>query len=489
VPSKMYDLRLFPAKLIPCELISINKKILINTWGFFLDLSASIIFSLFIFYGFFAYSGAALLYFHFKNERLPYVASWAIATILVGTATFLIVLRDVLPLGHAHRLGNAFNMAAYVYFYYSYRSLLGKKICFKRVACKAIISSIALVGILTFVSDHYDPLYQTSVVAFFGMVINFFTGLLAFRYRQNNKIYLASLLGYIFLIGAFFWGLRFIATLFYGLGFAYEGGMGNVLTFTPLFVLGIVQYISFLTLVSSIEWQKKEHLIHEINLMKVDSATRKVKQSEMQYLATLNALAKARDNETGNHVLRTQEFVRLLALRLRVQGRYIEQLSDESIDLMVKAAPLHDIGKIGIPDSILLKCDGSLTDEEWVVMKTHTLIGESVLGALDVERDLESDMVAKAIRIAGGHHEKWNGSGYPRGLKGEAIPLEARIMALADMYDALVSERIYKKSWTHEEAVQEILSKQGCQFDPAIVDAFMAELDAFKAISAQYQDS
>ena len=238
----------------------------------------------------------------------------------------------------------------------------------------------------------------------------------------------------------------------------------------------------------SIEWQKKEHLINEVNLMKVHSANRKVEQTEMQYLATLNALAKARDNETGNHVLRTQEFVRLLALRLRAQGRYIEQLSDESIELMVKAAPLHDIGKIGIPDGILLKSDGPLTDEEWIIMKTHTLIGESVLGALDVERDLESDMVAKAIRIAGGHHEKWDGSGYPRGLQGEAIPLEARIMALADMYDALVSKRVYKKSWTHDEAVKEILSKRGSHFDPKVVDAFMSELDSFKAISEQYQD-
>ncbi len=451
-------------------------------------LSASIIFSLFLFYGFFSYSGAALLYFHFKNERLPYVASWVIATALIGTATFLIVLRDVLPNNYAYRLGNAFNIASYVYFYYAYRSLLGKKICFKQIALKAIFAAILLLLILIFIGDYFDPRYQASVVAFFGMGFNFFTGLLAFRLHQKNKIYLSSLLSIIFLSNAFFWGLRVAGGLFYGLGFAYEGGLMNAMTFTPLFVLGIVQYISFLALVSSIEWQKKEHLINEINLMKVHSANRKVEQSEMQYLATLNALAKARDNETGNHVLRTQEFVRLLALRLRVQGRYIEQLSDESIELIVKAAPLHDIGKIGIPDGILLKSDGPLTDEEWIIMKTHTLIGESVLGALDVERDLESDMVAKAIRIAGGHHEKWDGSGYPRGLQGEAIPLEARIMALADMYDALVSKRVYKKSWTHDEAVKEILSKRGSHFDPEVVDAFLSELDSFKAISEQYQD-
>ena len=226
----------------------------------------------------------------------------------------------------------------------------------------------------------------------------------------------------------------------------------------------------------------------ENNLMKVELAHKKAEQSELQLLASLNALAKARDNETGNHIIRTQHYVNLLALRLRSDGHYIEQLSDHFIASLVKAAPLHDIGKIGIPDQILLK-KGSLTASEWEVMKTHTLIGESVLDAAHIDHEGDADIIATAIKIAGGHHEKWDGSGYPRSLSGLDIPLEARIMSLADMYDALVSSRVYKKAWTHEQAREEILSKRETYFDPLIVDAFIAEQDVFEEIAQKYQDS
>jgi response regulator RpfG family c-di-GMP phosphodiesterase len=219
-------------------------------------------------------------------------------------------------------------------------------------------------------------------------------------------------------------------------------------------------------------------------IMKLESANIKAEQSELQLFSSLNALAKVRDNETWNHIIRTQHYVNLLALRLHSEGHYIDILSDQGITSLVKAAPLHDIGKVGIPDSILLK-SGPLTDEEWTIMKTHTLIGESVLGFTP---DAISGVVAKAIKIAGGHHEKWDGTGYPRGLAGEAIPLEARIMSLADVYDALVSKRVYKKAWSHEEAVQEIISKRGIAFDPLIVDAFIAEQDTFREIGQAYSD-
>lgn len=225
----------------------------------------------------------------------------------------------------------------------------------------------------------------------------------------------------------------------------------------------------------------------ENNSMRLDLAQKKAEQSEVQLLTSLNALAKARDNETGNHIIRTQNYVKALAQRLRDDGRYSESLSDQSIETLFKAAPLHDIGKIGIPDNILLK-RGPLTDEEWVVMKTHPLIGESVLSGSLPNEEADQDVIAVAIKIAGGHHEKWDGTGYPRGLAGEAIPLSARIMSLADMYDALVNERVYKKAWTHEEAVQEILSKQSTQFDPFVVDAFIAEQGAFKEIANKYRD-
>lgn len=208
---------------------------------------------------------------------------------------------------------------------------------------------------------------------------------------------------------------------------------------------------------------------------------------EEQLLASLNALAMARDNETGNHILRTQHYVKALALRLRMMKHYVAELSDVDIELLFNAAPLHDLGKIGIPDAILLK-PGSLTEDEWVIMKTHTTIGEQVLNAAEVKHEMKNDVITKAIMIAGGHHEKWNGQGYPRGLVAAQIPLPARIMSLADMYDALVSERVYKKGWTHDDAVAEILSKREVQFDPAVVDAFLLEAENFKAIAQRYQD-
>lgn len=209
---------------------------------------------------------------------------------------------------------------------------------------------------------------------------------------------------------------------------------------------------------------------------------------ESQMLSSLNALAMARDNETGNHIIRTQIYVKILGLRLREMGHYSKELDNLKIDLLVKAAPLHDVGKVGIPDNILHK-PGPLNDEEWLIMKTHTTIGEAVLSSSELEFEGDNGVVKMALKIAGGHHEKWDGTGYPRGLKGEDIPLPARIMAIADVYDALVSDRVYKAGWSHEEAIKEIVSKRGSHFDPLLVDAFILENDHFKTIANKYRDS
>jgi HD-GYP domain-containing protein (c-di-GMP phosphodiesterase class II) len=209
---------------------------------------------------------------------------------------------------------------------------------------------------------------------------------------------------------------------------------------------------------------------------------------EKQMLSTLNALALARDNETGNHIIRTQNYVKSLALRLRMMGHYVKELNDQCIDTLYKAAPLHDIGKVGIPDNILNKM-GPLSDEEWQLMKSHAAIGEAVLSSTDIDVGGDHGVVKKAIQIAVGHHEKWDGTGYPRGLKGNEIPLSARIMALADVYDALVSERVYKSGWDHEDAVKEIVSKSGIHFDPLVVDALIAEQSNFQDIAQKYRDN
>ena len=204
-------------------------------------------------------------------------------------------------------------------------------------------------------------------------------------------------------------------------------------------------------------------------------------------LHSLNALSMVRDNETGNHILRTKNYVHAIATRLRSMEKYVDELSNDAIEEMVKAAPLHDIGKVGIPDNILKK-EGSLTPEEWVIMKTHASLGEEVLKAAKVEDANHTKVLDTAIKIAGGHHESWDGSGYPRGLSGTQIPLAARIMSLADMYDALVSERVYKKKWSHDDACAEIERLKGVRFDPAVVEAFMMECDHFVEIANRYQD-
>ncbi|MBU3589340.1 HD-GYP domain-containing protein [Polynucleobacter sp. 80A-SIGWE] len=205
-------------------------------------------------------------------------------------------------------------------------------------------------------------------------------------------------------------------------------------------------------------------------------------------LKSLNALSMVRDNETGNHILRTKNYVRALAERLKASGVYEDQLSKKAIDYIVKAAPLHDIGKVGIPDSILKK-PGSLTDEEWQTMKTHAGLGRDVLTAAKLKDAKHTHVLDAAIQIAGCHHEAWDGSGYPQGLKGEEIPLAARLMSLADTYDALVNERVYKKGWTHDEACAEIASLKGKRFDPLVVEAFMQEKENFLRISEMYSDA
>ena len=216
----------------------------------------------------------------------------------------------------------------------------------------------------------------------------------------------------------------------------------------------------------------------------LDSAKHTILARENQMLAALNALASANDNDTGNHIIRTQQYVRLLAQRLKVMGHHPAILTNEHIERLFKVAPLHDLGKVGIPDAILKKM-GKLTAEERVQINQHSMIGESILLAAQAEGS-GSDLIATALKITGHHHERWDGSGYPRKLIGESIPIEARIMAVADVFDALVGSRPYKKAWTIEDAYIEIVSLSGTAFDPIVIDAFIAERHNFEAIANKH---
>jgi putative two-component system response regulator len=204
-------------------------------------------------------------------------------------------------------------------------------------------------------------------------------------------------------------------------------------------------------------------------------------------IMAMASLAETRDNETGNHIRRTQLYVRCLAEKLSAHPRFADFLSERNIELLFKSAPLHDIGKIGIPDTILLK-PGKLTPEEFEVMKTHTTLGRNAIE--DAERRLGMKVVflTMAKEIAYSHQEKWDGSGYPLGLAGEAIPVSARLMALADVYDALISKRVYKPAFTHEVSCDIVIKGRGTHFDPDVTDAFIAVADNFAAIARKYTD-
>jgi len=212
-----------------------------------------------------------------------------------------------------------------------------------------------------------------------------------------------------------------------------------------------------------------------------------LQQTRDSAIVGLSALAESRDNETGAHILRTQKYIKSLALDLQALPSHSSLLSDEYIDLLYKSAPLHDVGKVGIPDNILLK-PGKLTDDEFETMKQHPMIGAQALSIAESQMEGDSSFLMLAKEIALTHHEKWDGSGYPQKLEGEDIPLSGRLMALADVYDALISKRVYKPGFSHEKARGIILEGKGTHFDPQIVEAFMRVEDEFKAIAKQYQD-
>lgn len=206
---------------------------------------------------------------------------------------------------------------------------------------------------------------------------------------------------------------------------------------------------------------------------------------EHQLVDTLNALALARDSETGGHALRTQEYVKSLAGNLKNSGCYAEELTDHFHDALCRAAPLHDIGKIGVPDHILQK-RGAHTPEESEIMKTHAALGANILRASQPLG--QNNVIDMGVVVAGTHHEHWDGTGYPNGLRGQQIPLAGRIMAVADVYDALTAKRKYKHSWAHEDAAALIIAGKGVHFDPVIVEAFERVAFEFQRIARMHID-
>lgn len=213
---------------------------------------------------------------------------------------------------------------------------------------------------------------------------------------------------------------------------------------------------------------------------KVKKRDNEIIESQMATIFALVKLSESRDKDTGDHILRVAKLCALLADKLRRREKYKDYINGDYVESIFKATPLHDIGKVGISDSILRK-PGELTAEEYEIMKTHTTIGESILNEINT-RYSEYRFLKLGKCITRHHHEKWDGTGYPDGLKGENIPLSARIMAIADTYDALRSDRVYKEAYSHEKSLKIIKQGAGSHFDPEIVDVFMEYEREIKAL-------
>ncbi len=267
---------------------------------------------------------------------------------------------------------------------------------------------------------------------------------------------------------------------------------------TKGFNLGAVDYITKPFELTEIKARVKTHLslmlakkelsMHNSILEEtVIERTKQLVATQDALTFSMAALAEFRDPDTGGHITRTQSYIKALTSYLKSNEKFKGLLDREIIRLLYNTAPLHDIGKVGVPDSVLLK-PGKLTIEEFEEMKKHTLYGKAALKVANDKLNYKCPFLKLANEIAFTHHEKWDGSGYPRGLNGKEIPLPGRLMALADVYDALISKRVYKQPLPHKEAVGIIIDGIGTHFDPDIGESFIAINEDFRSIALKFAD-
>jgi len=285
-----------------------------------------------------------------------------------------------------------------------------------------------------------------------------------------------------------------------GIPVIFLTAMSEIANKTKGFQLGAVDYITKPFEILEVQARLKTHLslvMARRHLeMQNETLEEKVRERTLELALTqdvtihsLASLAETRDNETGGHIIRTQNYVKALAGRMARDARHREALDETTIDLLFKSAPLHDIGKVGVPDAILLK-PGKLSEGEFEIMKTHAELGYQALARAEQAFEMKNrpSFLKHAKDIAYSHHEKWDGGGYPRGLAGEDIPLSGRIMALADVYDALICKRVYKPAFPHEKAAAIIREGSGGHFCPDAAEAFTALEDVFQRIASRFAD-
>jgi len=268
----------------------------------------------------------------------------------------------------------------------------------------------------------------------------------------------------------------------------FVSAMGEVTDETKGLALGAVDYITKPVIAELVlsrvntHLALKKHTDHLDELVK--DRTEQLKRNKDAILLVMGLVAEYRDLETGDHLQRTSRYVRVMTESLLSHAQFKDQLTEEHVEMFSNAAPLHDIGKVAIADRILLK-EGKLTKEEFEIMKQHAVVGEQTIAEAQLYLD-DPALLDTAKEIAGSHHEKWDGSGYPRGLKGNNIPLSARIMMFADVYDALISKRSYKRAFAHQKACDVIKQNVGTHFDPVLYDVFFSLQNEFKEIAEKF---
>ena len=235
--------------------------------------------------------------------------------------------------------------------------------------------------------------------------------------------------------------------------------------------------------------QARDSLKNQNAILEAEVARRMVENDLTQRVSirALAHLAETRDPETGDHLLRTQGYMQRLAIGLRYHPRFAATMNNRYVDLLARSALLHDIGKVGVPDYILLK-PGPLTPEEWVIMRRHAKMGSEAIEQAERDIEMPLEFLTLAKEIAHWHHEKWDGSGYPDGLTGESIPISARLMAIADVFDALITPRVYKVAMSFDQAITIIAGERGKHFDPDVTDAFLSGFADFAEIAERYAD-
>ncbi|MBE0449930.1 MAG: response regulator [Clostridia bacterium] len=278
----------------------------------------------------------------------------------------------------------------------------------------------------------------------------------------------------------------------------FISALSDIANKTTGFKLGAVDYIVKPFNIEEVRARVKTHLMlslaqkalqnqNEILEIKVEERTKELMLTQQAAIMSFASLAEYRDLDTGGHIKRIKEYVHTIAKELMKNPKYQNMINKKYIDLLVQSSPLHDIGKVGVPDAILKK-GGKLNSDEFEIMKKHTTFGKNAIES--VERDLgELAFLHLAKEMAYTHHERWDGLGYPRGIKGSEIPLSGRIITVADVYDGMVSRRIYKPPYTHQVAVEMILKGKSMQFDPDVVDAFVVCLEEIRHIAIEQADS